>query len=204
LGFRVVGSLDELLEEAQVVLLAVKPQDFRNMKVDFGGKLVVSIMAGVPLADLPGRAVRVMPNLGAKVGKSVSSWVASDAVTDEDKDFVREFLSDFGVEVEVRNDDEIDKMTALTGSGPAYVYVFMRALTEAGREFGFGEDVLKKILPVLIEGSLEASSGDLEDMIAKVASKGGTTEAALNVLGAEWGDKLKEAVRVAYDRAKEL
>lgn len=203
-GYRVAGSVDELIAESDVVLLAVKPQDFKSVEVDFGDKLVISIMAGVKLADLPSRAVRVMPNLGARVGKSVNAWICSEGVLDSDKEFVREFLSSFGTEIEVENDDEIDKMTALIGSGPAYVYVFMKALTEVGKEFGFSDEDLKKILPVLVDGSLEASSGDFEDMISKVASKGGTTEAALNILGSDWGDKLKQAVIVAYERAKEL
>lgn len=204
IGFRVVGSVEELLEEVDVVLLAVKPQDFRDIKVDFGEKLVISIMAGVKLADLPERAVRVMPNLGARIGKSVNAWTCGVAVSDEDKVFVREFLSSFGVEVEVGSDDEIDKMTALTGSGPAYIYVLMQALTEVGQEFGFSDEDLRKVLPVLVAGSLEASSGDFEDMIAKVASKGGTTEAALSVLGSDWGGTLKKAVKAAYERAGKL
>lgn len=205
LGITVADSIDDLLEQADVILLAVKPQDFHEMLIDFGDKLVISIMAGVKLADLGGeRAIRVMPNLGAKVGKSVSAWACSDSVTEEDKNFVRELLLSFGVEVEVKSDDDIFKMTALTGSGPAYLYAFLKAMREVGEEFGFSEDVLDTVLPALVEGAMKAQEGSYDDMTSKVASKGGTTEAALNVLGDEWGGKLKEAVKAAYDRAKEL
>ncbi len=203
LGLEVASSVEELVEVCDVIILAVKPQTYREMEVDFGDKVVVSIMAGVPLADLPGRAVRVMPNLGALVGKSVTSWVASDGV---DKGFVREFLGSFGVAIEVTSDDEIDKMTALTGSGPAYLYEFMQVLVEKGIEMGFDAGTVREAIDGLVEGSLEAAKGeDLNVMISRVASKGGTTEAALNVLAAEkWGETLKKAAEAAFERSKEL
>ncbi len=201
LGLEVAVSVEALVADCDVVILAVKPQTYREMSLDFGDKLVISIMAGVSLADLPRRAVRVMPNLGAMVGESVSSWVTSC----DEKDFVREFLRSFGVEIEVQSDDEIDKMTALTGSGPAYLYEFMKALTSKGEEMGFDKDIVRKAVDGLVSGALKAADGkDLDEMKLRVASKGGTTEAALNVLGDEWGGKLKEAVKAAYDRSKEL
>ncbi len=206
LGLELASSVEGLVEACDTVILAVKPQTYRDMSVDFGDKLVISIMAGVPLADLPGRAVRVMPNLGAANGKSVSSWVASELVTEDEKEFVRELLESFGVAIEVANDDEIDKMTALTGSGPAYLYEFMRPLIDKGVEMGFDPAIVRKAVDGLIEGSLEAAKGeDPAVMISRVASKGGTTEAALNVLSDDgWGETLKKAAEAAFQRSKEL
>ncbi|OIP79948.1 hypothetical protein COW94_05160 [Candidatus Peregrinibacteria bacterium CG22_combo_CG10-13_8_21_14_all_44_10] len=205
LGIAIAESASELVSGSDMVLLAVKPQTYRVMDLDFGDKLVISIMAGVPLADLPDRSVRVMPNLGALVGESVNAWAPSGAATEDDRRFVREFLESFGVQIEVHSDDEIDKMTALTGCGPAYLYEFMNSLLESGKEFGLDEALVKKALHGLVSGALKAADGeDFDVMISKVASKGGTTQAALNVLGEGWGNSLKLAVKAAYARSKEL
>jgi len=205
LGIRVVDSVEALVREADCILLAVKPQTFREMKVDFKDKLVVSIMAGVKLADLPKRSVRVMPNLGAKVGKSVSSFVCG-RVSEEDKIFVENLLEKFGIAIEVLSDDEIDKMTALSGSGPAYLYAFLQALNECANEFGFDAETSRRVLNQLVYGALQAANGDdYNEMIKKVASKGGTTEAALKVLDdGKFKEVIKKAACAAYERAKEL
>ena len=205
LGIKSVGSIPALVDAVDCVLLAVKPQSFREMKVDFRDKLVVSIMAGVKLSDLPARAVRVMPNLGAQVGKSVSSFVCGDVSVD-DKIFVKNMLEKFGIAIEVGSDDEIDKMTALTGSGPAYLYLFLSALTESAFEFGFDKKNSRKMIDQLVDGAMSVVDNEnYDEMIKKVASKGGTTEAALKVLD-ECGFKniIKKAACAAYERAKEL
>lgn len=198
-------SVEDLVAKVDLVLIAVKPQNFRDMKIDFKGKLVVSIMAGVKLSDLPSRAVRVMPNLGARVGKSVNAFVCGN-ISEEDKDFVINLLKKFGVPVSVKDDDEIDKMTALFGCGPAYLYLFLDALREKGVEFGFDEKTLDEILPVFISGAMGALDGMVPgDAISKVASKGGTTEVALKVLNESgWKDVLKKAAEAALRRSKEL
>lgn len=205
LGIKVADSAELLVDAVDCVLLAVKPQTFREIKVDFKDKLVVSIMAGVKLADLPARSVRVMPNLGARVGKSVSSFVCGN-VRLEEKIFVKNLLEKFGMAIEVKSDDEIDKMTALTGSGPAYLYVFLSALNEVAKGFGFDEKTTRKVLDGLVSGAVLAAKGeDFEEMIKKIASKGGTTEAALKVLDeGKFKDVLKKAACAAYFRAKEL
>lgn len=205
LGIPVADSVDALISHVDCVVLAVKPQTFREMKVDFKDKLVVSIMAGVKLSDLPKRSVRVMPNLGARVGKSVSSFVCG-VISLEDKIFVKNLLEKFGMAIEVKSDDEIDKMTALTGSGPAYLYVFLSALNEASKEFGFDEKTTRNVLDQLVSGALQAAKGeDFDEMVKKVASKGGTTEAALKVLDdGKFKEILKKAACAAFERAKEL
>ncbi len=202
----VASSLEELIEVSDVIVLAIKPQTYRGMNVSFGKKLVISIMAGVPLSDLPKKAIRVMPNLGVRNGFGAMSWVIGETVSKSDKHFFEGLMNCLGFGMEVKSDDEVDKMTALTGSGPAYLYAFLKALQEAGREFGFQDENLRDMLRTLVEGSLMAVGFEenFEDAISRVASKGGTTEAALDVLGDEWGDKLKEAVRAAYERSKEL
>ena len=205
LGISVADSVEALVDAVDCVLLAIKPQNFREMKVDFKDKLVVSIMAGVKLADLPARVVRVMPNLGARVGKSVNAFICGD-VSADDKILVKNLLEKFGVAIEVKSDDEIDKMTALFGCGPAYLYLFLDALMEKGLEFGFDEKLLDKALPVFVDGAMGALQGlSPKEAISKVESKGGTTEVALKVLNdAAWKDVLKKAAEAAFRRAKEL
>lgn len=205
LGLTVAKSVEELVEKSEVVIIAIKPQDFRKMELDCGEKLVISIMAGVALKDLPPRSIRAMPNLGVKVGKGVVGWVAGEEVSEEDKEMARQLFAKMGVETEVKTDAEIDQFASIFGCGPAFFYCFMQTMYEMGQEFGFRESDLRKDLEMLIQGSLEVSHGqDFSQLTASVASKGGMTEAGLKVLGTEWSDKLKDALRRSEERAKEL
>lgn len=201
-------NLSECVEDAGIVILAVKPQDFSALagKFEIGSRLVISIMAGVSLDRISSelgceRVVRVMPNLPLKVGAAVCGWISQG---DVDKAEIREVLGSFGEEIEVDDESKIDAITALSGSGPAYYYWMNRALRMKALEMGFSDEDARKIAKGTFLGSAEllksgeTCSGKLIDMIA---SKGGTTEAALEVLNDEM---VADAVEAAYKRAKEL
>lgn len=201
-------NLVECVEDAGIIILAVKPQDFATLagKIEIGSRLVISIMAGVSLDRISSelgceRVVRVMPNLPLKVGEAVSGWISRGVV---DKNEIREILGSFGEEIEVPDESKIDAITALSGSGPAYYYWMNRALRVKALEMGFSDEDARKIAKGSFLGAAEllkcgdTCSGKLIDMIA---SKGGTTEAALEKLEDRM---IGDAVDAAYKRAKEL
>lgn len=220
--FEVIGcdkddNVNEKIKDCEIILIAVKPQSFDELasqiSIDLSDKLIISIMAGVSVKKInekfkSSRIVRVMPNLPLKVGKAFSGWYANEDVTDENKEDVKNILQSFGTEIEVDNEDKIDAITALSGSGPAYYYFLNRTLSAQAMEMGFSEEEAKKIVKGTFFGTsklLEESGEDSDALIQKITSKGGTTEAALKYMEEKGADKIiQEAVEKAYKRAKEL
>lgn len=201
------------LPAVDVVFLAIKPQDFRTTALDLRKtSLVVSVMAGVPISALRKRTgaskiVRSMPNTPARLGLGFTAWMATPSVRGKDLDFARGVFAEMGEEVQVRSEDLINKFTALSGSGPAYFFYSALALVNAARSIGIGAAAAERAARKTLEGAaaLLISGGSLAERISQVASKGGTTEAALaafkkSKLESAW----KQAVRAAYLRAKEL
>lgn len=219
-GFGVLGcsredDLSEKAEGCDVILVAVKPQSFDEMAsgIDLGEKLIISIMAGVSVSRIAkglgsAKVVRVMPNLPLQVGAAFSGWYASSDVSAEEKELVSDILMSFGTEVEVENEDDIDKITALSGTGPAYYYYLNRALKMKAVGMGFSEEQAKKIASGTFFGAaklLEESEDCSGSLIKKISSKGGTTEAAVKHLDdAKFEEILGDAIEKAYKRAKEL
>ena len=214
-------SLEEtFIDEETTVLIAVKPQDIDEVLGMLKGRLVsetllISIAAGVSIERLQKGAecdavVRVMPNTPATVGKGMSAWFASPAASKEHCDLVRAMLSSFGMELEVFSEDDIDKVTALSGSGPAYFFYFLEALIAGGKALGIPEDqALKLAVQTVVGGAKMASRvnslSDLEQLRANVTSKGGTTERAIGVFDERsLKSVVSDAMKAAYDRAKEL
>ena len=213
-------TLDELLAQSDVVFLCVKPQDFHNITFphDPTKKTVpffISIMAGISIATIQEKTgqtkiVRTMPNLPLQVQQGVIGWhVPHNVFSDKELTIVTQLLHMLGTDIRVENEDQLNVITALSGSGPAYVFLFTEALIRAGTDLGLPAREARTIAIKTIEGSLAyiATQNDvpLNDLITKVASRGGTTEAALQSIDPEtfyktWSD----ATHAAYDRAKEL
>lgn len=205
---------------ADVILLAVKPQDIKGVLLDLRKiltpkTLVVSIAAGVSLDRLTeslghDRIVRVMPNTPALVGMGASGWVATATVSNPQKKLVKKILESFGTTIEVKNDDEIDMVTALSGSGPAYVFYFMESLVEGAVKLGLSEDEALKLAIQTVRGGVELARGvqnleEIKQLRKNVTSKGGTTEKALLLMEEAHLKKIvSKAMLAAYKRAKEL
>lgn len=220
--FEVVGcdrddDVNEKIKKCEIILIAVKPQNFDELagqiSIDLSDKLIISIMAGVSVKKIndrlkSSRIVRVMPNLPLKVGMAFSGWYANENVSKEDKEEVKNILQSFGTEIEVDDEDKIDAITALSGSGPAYYYFLNRTLSIQAMEMGFSEEEAKKIVRGTFFGAaklLKESEDCSGKLIQKISSKGGTTEAALKHMEEKGADKIiQEAVEKAYKRAKEL
>ena len=210
----VAASADDALGGAPLVLLAVKPQEFTRISGDIPPEAVImSIMAGVRIDALSShfaheRVVRVMPNTPAAVNAGMSVWTATPVVDAAQRDLARGLLSAIGKELYVDDEAKLDMATALSGSGPAYVFLFIEALVEAGVAIGLTRAQAEEMtLQTLYGSALYARESEQSpaDLRARVTSPAGTTAAGL--LELERGGlraAVAECVRAAYDRSREL
>lgn len=209
------------LERAQlhpVIVLAVKPQQLLDVAKQLGPRLrdqlVVSIAAGVRLGDLSrwlgghARIVRTMPNTPAMVGAGITGMYAEAGVSAEERSAAESILRAVGAVVWVKDESELDWVTALSGSGPAYVFYFIEALEDAGIKAGLSAEIARRLALHTVFGAAKLALEAGEDpavLRAKVTSKGGTTERALASLEADgFMDLVKRAVNAAAARSKEL
>jgi pyrroline-5-carboxylate reductase len=216
-GGRIAGSNVEVVGAADVILLAVKPQQMKTVcdevRGAVDGKLVISIAAGVTLATLAqsldrgARLVRVMPNTPSLIGRGASAFALGPGATAEDAALVERLLGAVGRAYRL-DEKLLDAVTGLSGSGPAFVYVMIEALSDGGVRMGLPRDVALGLAAQTVLGAaamvLETGEhpGQLKD---QVTSPGGTTIAGLQALenGAVRGD-LIAAVEAATRRAVEL
>ncbi|HRQ36481.1 MAG TPA: pyrroline-5-carboxylate reductase [Chloroflexota bacterium] len=182
----------EAAEAGQIIVLSIKPQSIPLVLPEIRGHLrsrdlLLSIIAGVPIRKLADGAahaavVRSMPNTPAQIGQGITVWTATREVTDEHKGQAREILGSLGKEIFVDEEDYLDMATALSGSGPGYIFLFMEALIDAGVHMGFSRRVAEELVFQTILGSVEyaAQSGKhVAELRNQVTSPGGTTAAAL-------------------------
>lgn len=182
------------IPEADLIILAVKPQDsprlFEQMQgLTTPGQVFISIMAGVRMEAIAKalgseKVIRAMPNLPAQIGAGVTAFTSTEAVTRIELVMVQNLLSTTGKTIYVEQEDMLDAATAISGSGPAYVYYFMNAMIEAAVKMGFSAAEAELLVSQTFTGAVDLyNKTDLscENWIKKVASKGGTTEAALRV-----------------------
>ncbi len=212
-------AVHEHLEDAPlggVYLLAIKPQQFAENTASLihtiGDResLVISIMAGVALADLQKispNAVRVMPNLPAMVGESMSVLCAPqlDASTRQE---VTHLFSHIGAVAWVEDEEQLHAVTAISGSGPGYVFAFMEALQHAANHCGLAPELARQLVTQTLRGSAALAAQSVEDFATlreQVTSKGGTTEAALKSFSHDGFNRaVTHAVEAAARRSREL
>ncbi len=218
------ASLTDLVEASDIVLIAVKPQDINPVLAEVRGrpeKLVISIAAGVTLAYLEeavagGVVVRAMPNLNALIGRSVTALSFSPSVGEAHQGLAKRIFQAVGAVVVVP-DDRMNAVTAVSGSGPAFVAYLKdviepdemrRTLERAARDLGIEERAAERLARATVTGTLALLSTDFDapTLIKRVASKGGTTQAGLDVLKNEGKtpQALAAAVHAACRRAAEL
>lgn len=204
--------------KADCIVLAVKPHHMREaaraLKPLLGPQLVITIAAGIRLGDLSRwlgghpRIVRVMPNTPALALAGVSGLYAARAVGAADRAAAEKILGAVGATLWLEREEDLDAVTAVSGSGPAYVFYFIEALEQAARELGLKKDAARKLALETFAGAvrLAAQAGEPPATLrGRVTSKGGTTERALKSLDA---DRVKQAivraVRAAAARSREL
>ncbi|WP_026755115.1 pyrroline-5-carboxylate reductase [Sediminibacter sp. Hel_I_10] len=216
--FDVYESLEDCLPKADIVFVAVKPYHsedlFSKMKPMINnGQIIVSLMAGVTLGTIQDKlsidkVIRTMPNLPAQVGKGVTSYTESESVSKIELIMVRNLLDTTGTSIHVMTEKFIDASTGISGSGPAYVFYFMQSMLEAALKMGFSDYDSKVLVSSTFEGAIELfNQNDIspKSWIDKVASKGGTTQAAIDSMDDNNVKELiKDAAYAAFDRAVEL
>lgn len=210
-------SARQCVSLSDVVILAMKPQNLQEAVADVASSLdaqalVISIAAGVPIAKIesyfkkPISLIRVMPNMPALVGSGMSAFSVGRHATGKHKKIAEAVLGSFGEVTEVP-ERLLDLVTAVSGSGPAYYFLLAEKMIEAAYELGMKVDVAKKLVyqTALGSGRVMAGGEDPEVLIERVASKGGTTEAALKVFRRMgFGKIVQDAVKAAYKRSREL
>jgi len=207
----------DAVKKADVIILAVKPQVshgiLQEIKDGVKDQLIISIMAGISIHTIQqalGKKaiVRVMPNLGAKVGLSMSVWVKSKEVTKNQKTVVKDILNAIGQELEVDGEEKINIATAISGSGPAYFFYFTELLEQEAIKLGFSQKDAQLLAVQTLQGSAELlrhSKLSTNTLRLHVTSKGGTTEAAFEEFAKNNFDKIfQEGVQAAKKRAEEL
>ncbi|MEL0457524.1 pyrroline-5-carboxylate reductase [Flavobacteriaceae bacterium SZ-1-7] len=216
--FDVYDNLDDCLPKADIVFVAVKPYHsdslFEQMKPMLSqGQLIVSLMAGVTINTIQQKlnakkVIRTMPNLPAQVGKGVTSYTESKDVSKVELIMVRNLLDTTGTSIHVDTEKFIDASTGISGSGPAYVFYFMQSMLEAAQKMGFSEYDSKILVSNTFEGAIELfnkNNMSPETWISRVASKGGTTQAAIDSMEDNNVKQLiQEGAYAAFDRAVEL
>lgn len=209
---------EECLAAADLVIFAVKPQDapvlFQSIKSFLDPQQVfLSIMAGVKIKTICEglgikKVIRAMPNLPAQIGLGMTAFTSSDDVTRIELVMVQNLINTTGKSIYVDNEDFIDAATAISGSGPAYVWYFMDAMMQAARGMGFSESESELLVSQTFRGAVDLfnkSDISCEEWIRRVCSKGGTTEAAMGTYQiSNLNKEIVEGAKSALARAVEL
>jgi len=219
-GVRVSEINGDIASIADCLVLAVKPQLMRDVCLDLAGiaqtrrPLIISVAAGTHSRDIDTwlggelSIVRVMPNQPALLLQGVSGLFANELTSNEERDRATEIMSAVGSVVHVPDEESIDAVTAISGTGPAYFYLLIDMLIRSAEDFGLDPQAAHKLVMDTAKGSaaLAAISGEsMEAMIAHVRSPGGTTAAAFEIFDKQnVRDIFAAAVRAARDRAVEL
>ena len=217
-GISVSNNNNDAILGADIIILAVKPQQFDKLSIELKRiiqpeQTIISIMAGVKLHSIGlklnhRRLIRVMPNTPAQVMEGISAWTTSQDVPDKIVKFTGQMLNSLGDEIKFSEEHHIDIATALSASGPGYVFVFIESLIDAGVKLGLPAHEAKKLSIQTVLGSAflakktQRHPAELKNM---VTSPGGTTAAGLKVL--EDGglrSNILSAVEAAYNRGEEL
>ena len=206
------------ISDFDIVILAVKPQDFSVLAQSIkpylkDSQIIFSVMAGITLAKLSSqlscsKIVRSMPNIPTQIGMGMTVFTASTNVDRKELFIIQNLINTTGKSVYVENEKLIDAATAISGSGPAYVFYFMQSMIKSAVDLGFNDSEAELLVNQTFMGSVAIQNSyslSNEEWIAKVASKGGTTESALQVFEKGMLEKtIVEAVKAANDRALEL
>ena len=220
-----IGTLEQIafdFSKNNVVVMAIKPQDFNVVAKNLASKLkhasapgplILSIAAGIRLKDMSRwldhtRCVRAMPNTPALIGKGITGLFADAAVNESDRDLAETICNAVGQAVWVSEEKLMDAVTAVSGSGPAYVFAFLEAMQSAGEKLGLDAQTARQLAYATLEGATQLAYNSDEHagiLRERVTSKGGTTAAALEVMQQHgWHEILEKAIDAASQRGKTM
>jgi pyrroline-5-carboxylate reductase len=220
--YKINSTTDNTLaaRQADVVVLSVKPQRLDLVLRGLHGviqdtALVLSIVAGAPIEKISkglahASVVRSMPNTPAQIGKGITVWTAAQSVSESQHEMARQILGALGDELFVEEEYYLDMATALSGTGPAYVFLFMEAMVDAGVHLGFPRRIAEQLVAQTVRGSVDYYQNrddpvHLARLRNQVTSPGGTSAAALYYLEkAGMRTAISRAIWAAYERSREL
>jgi pyrroline-5-carboxylate reductase len=222
-GVQGIAALEQIafdFSKNNVVVMAIKPQDFNVVAKGIAtklkhnsayGPLILSIAAGIRLKDMSRwldhtRCVRAMPNTPALIGKGITGLFADSAVNESDRNLAQTICNAVGQSIWVSEEKLMDAVTAVSGSGPAYVFAFLEAMQSAGEKLGLDAISARKLAYATLEGATQLAHNSDEHagvLRERVTSKGGTTAAALDVMQQQgWHEILEKAIDAASQRGK--
>lgn len=199
-----------LADRSDVILLSVRPQDWPALAVDARGKLVISVMAGIRLAEIGAkhgtrRVARTLPNAAAEVARSYTPWIASGEATGEDRAVVRAILCACGLQDEVGSERDIDYLTGLTGSGPAFPALLADAMMRHAIAFGLEPAVAQRAVNTVLTGTgqlLELKDASPADTVEAFLGYRGTTAAAIETMrAAGFGEAVAKGLAAAFEKS---
>ena len=224
-GVQGISALEHIacdFSKNNVLVMAIKPQDFNVVAKGLAtklkhasapGPLILSIAAGIRLKDMSrwldhARCVRAMPNTPALIGKGITGLFADAAVDQSDRTLAETICNAVGQTVWVKEEKLMDAVTAVSGSGPAYVFAFLEAMQSAGEKLGLESETARKLAYATLEGATQLAHNSDEHagvLRERVTSKGGTTAAALDVMKQQgWHEILEKAIDAASQRGKTM
>lgn len=206
------------VKAADLIVLAVKPQNAASLFEEINqyvdkDQVVLSIMAGVKIETIKKhlkleKIIRAMPNLPAQIGLGMTGFTATEAVSRFELGAIQNLLSTTGKTLNLDNESAIDKITAISGSGPAYMFYFLDAMIKSANEMGFSKGEAEMLVVQTFKGALhlfQQNNLTCEAWINKVASKGGTTEAAIESFNKNMVHQhIIDGTKAAWERAVEL
>ncbi|CAN5409631.1 pyrroline-5-carboxylate reductase [soil metagenome] len=206
------------ISEMDLVVFAIKPQDRDTLYAATSNyfrkdQLILSIMAGVTVSSIKEalpttKIIRAMPNLPAQIGMGISGFIADPSVTKDELFKVQNLLNTTGKSLYFEDEAKLDAVTAISGSGPAYVYYFMDAMINTAIEMGFDQTEAELLVEQTFMGAvhlLNINTLSCQEWIQKVSSRGGTTEAAIKKFSESHLEKyINQGLKEPYNRAQEL
>lgn len=210
------------IEKAQIIVMAIKPQDFKVAALelspllqgdDHPGQVILSIAAGIQIADMSrwlgyASCIRAMPNTPALINQGITGLYAPPSISEPQRQYAQTICAATGKVIWVPDELLMDSVTALSGSGPAYVFAFLEALQAGGERMGLSPETSRELAYQTLAGATALAIQSPESPMSlrqKVTSKGGTTAAALGVLEQkDWGAILQEALMAAQKRGAEM
>ena len=215
--YAAVSDARQKIEAAHIIVLAIKPQDFKTAATELSkylqavahGPVILSIAAGIQIADMSrwleySSCIRAMPNTPALINQGITGLFAPACVSEQQRKYAQTIGSAVGKVIWVPDESQMDAVTALSGSGPAYVFAFLEALQAGGEKMGLAPDIARELANQTLMGATALalqSSESPASLRQKVTSKGGTTAAALEVLDQrQWAAILQDALLAAQKR----
>ena len=208
----------EAIKTSDVIIICVKPhvvpkvlEEINKYKKD--DVLIISIAVGITVKTLQDgcgvkKVVRAMPNMPSMIGEGINVIVLDPSLVSEERKLARDIFECLGVTIEIKNEEELNAITAISGSGPAYVFYFMRCFINAAVKLGLDKNLARTLVYQTVIGSSKLAlinTDNLKELEEKVTSKGGTTEQALGIFkNSEFKTIMENAIRAAFQKANDL